>query len=281
MTETPVQRRTLAWRELAVRIASALVLASATLALTASGSDLFALLAAAVAAAMIWEWGRLVRGANLDVATWVGLAGIGLAIGLAATDRSWGAALVIGMTAAATFFVTDPAARLASAFGPLYAGLPALTLILLHRSAPAGALAVIFLLLVVWSTDTGAFIAGRAIGGPKLWVAISPNKTWSGLLGGTLFGVLIALAYATWVASPVPARVALLAAVLAVISQLGDLCESALKRAYGVKDTSHLIPGHGGFMDRLDSLVFAAVAAGLWCLVNQPSPPATALLGLH
>lgn len=270
----------MAWRELAVRVASALVLAAATLALTTIGRIPFAILVVAVAAVLIWEWGRLVRRTNIDAATLVGLGGVSLAIGLAVAGSGWAGLIAIGITAVAIYVLAGPGDGVASALGALYAGLPALVLVLLHGSTPAGELVVVFLLLVVWATDTGAFMVGRTVGGPKLWVAVSPNKTWSGLLGGAAAGALMALVYATWISSPSPGRVVLLAIGLAIASQLGDLCESALKRAYGVKDTSHLIPGHGGFMDRVDSLVFAVLAAGLWCGVNQPLPPASVLLGL-
>lgn len=280
MPEKAFQDRSVVWRELAVRVASAMVLAAATLALAVNGRVPFALLVAAVASVLIWEWGRLVRRAHFDAATIAGLCGVLIAIVFVTAGLHWVGALAIAVTAAVTFGLVKSEVAVSSALGPVYVGLPSLTLVAIHGSVPSGELVIVFLLLVVWSTDTGAFVAGRAFGGPKLWVAVSPNKTWSGLIGGTIVGSLTAFAFAVWLPSPSPGRVVLLAAGLAVVSQLGDLCESALKRAYGVKDTSHLIPGHGGFMDRVDGLVFAALAAGLWCAVNAPRSPAAALLGL-
>jgi len=117
---------------------------------------------------------------------------------------------------------------------------------------------VFWLFCVVWATDTGAYFAGRSIGGPKLIPSISPNKTWAGLLGG-----MVAAAIAGGLVgaiNPVLPALALagLAGIVAVVSQAGDFTESALKRAFGVKDASQIIPGHGGVLDRLDGLLFAA-----------------------
>lgn len=124
-----------------------------------------------------------------------------------------------------------------------------------------GLIDVLFLLVVVWASDIGAYIAGRLVGGPKLAPSISPGKTWSGAVGGTLAAMLVGLAVARW-AAPGPASHALLvAAGLSVASQLGDLLESACKRHFGVKDSSRLIPGHGGVFDRLDGVLGAAPVA--------------------
>jgi phosphatidate cytidylyltransferase len=163
--------------------------------------------------------------------------------------------------------------------GVLYAGMPAISLVWLRGDAPLGLDSIVLLLLIVWGTDTGAFIAGRSIGGPRLWARVSPNKTWAGLVGGVCAASLCAAIYVTWIGTGVNGKVVALAAVLALVSQTGDLFESALKRAYGVKDASNLIPGHGGFMDRVDGLVFAAMAAAAFAAVVDPAHPARALLG--
>lgn len=268
-------------RELALRIASALVLATATLLLAASGAGPFALLVALVAMVLVWEWGRLVRRAEIDAATCVGTVGIWLAVGLAVTGHASVGLLALVVTALATVLLVPQRVAPLSAVGPLYVGLPAMVLVWFRTSLPGGFEAILFLLLVVWATDTGAYIAGRGLGGPKLWASVSPNKTWSGLLGGVLAATVTAWLCAGWVASPVPLRAVAVAALLAGVSQLGDLFESAVKRAHGVKDASRLIPGHGGFMDRVDGLIFAALAAGLYVALLAPMAPATALLGLR
>ena len=125
---------------------------------------------------------------------------------------------------------------------------------------------MLWLFAVVWATDIGAYAAGRTIGGPKLAPAISPNKTWSGLAGGVALAAAVG-AIAAWIQGAVD--VVLLAAVsgvLAVVAQGGDLLESRLKRRVGAKDSSNLIPGHGGFLDRFDGILAAAlvVSGSIW-----------------
>ena len=116
------------------------------------------------------------------------------------------------------------------------------------------------MLLIVWVTDIGGYFAGRGIGGPKLWPRVSPKKTWAGAVGGLVFSLVVAAAFALLgFGKMLP--LLLFGAVLSVVSQLGDLFESAVKRRFGVKDSSHLIPGHGGFLDRLDGFVAAIVFA--------------------
>jgi phosphatidate cytidylyltransferase len=123
-----------------------------------------------------------------------------------------------------------------------------------------GFAALMFILLVVWMTDIGGYFAGRGIGGPKLWPRVSPKKTWAGAVGGVVLSLAVAAGFAAFgVGRLVP--LLLLATVLTVLSQLGDLFESAVKRKFGVKDSSQIIPGHGGLLDRLDGFVFAVVAA--------------------
>lgn len=150
-----------------------------------------------------------------------------------------------------------------AASGVLYAGLPAISLIWV-RDLPYGLQATVFLLLCVWSADIVAFFTGRAIGGPKLAPSISPNKTWSGAIGGIVGAMIIGGGVATiWLAQIGGTRAALffaLAGGLAAVSVLGDLFESGLKRRAGVKDSGTLLPGHGGVLDRLDGLVPAAIA---------------------
>jgi phosphatidate cytidylyltransferase len=122
-----------------------------------------------------------------------------------------------------------------------------------------------------------AFVFGRLIGGPKLAPAISPNKTWSGFLGGVTTAGLAAAGFATVLGAD-PVKLGLAGFVLGVLAQIGDLTESALKRSFGVKDSGTLIPGHGGIMDRIDGLVFAAAAAGFVAFAIDPQAPARALL---
>jgi phosphatidate cytidylyltransferase len=147
--------------------------------------------------------------------------------------------------------------------GVPYVGLPALALVVLRDDANWGLLAILWILFIVWAADTFAYFAGRIIGGPKLAPAISPKKTWAGL-GGAMAGAALLSAVIAWFAVPGSiGPLMVLAAVLAVVEQGGDLFESSLKRHFGAKDSGDLIPGHGGAIDRVDGLVAVAVAAAL------------------
>ena len=135
--------------------------------------------------------------------------------------------------------------------------------VLLRKDKELGVVAVMFLFAVVWATDILGYFVGRAIGGPKLLARISPNKTWSGACGGVC-GALAAGLLVVHLAGGVPLMAAAwLALALSVVSQAGDLFESSVKRRFGVKDASHVIPGHGGLMDRVDGFIAAAAVAAL------------------
>jgi phosphatidate cytidylyltransferase len=125
-----------------------------------------------------------------------------------------------------------------------------------------------FVLLITWVTDSGGYFAGRSIGGPKLWPRVSPKKTWAGAAGGFAASLVVAIGFAAAGLGRV-GPLLLLSAVLSVASQLGDLFESAVKRRFGVKDSSQIIPGHGGLMDRLDGFVAAVVVAALFGLLRS------------
>jgi len=153
--------------------------------------------------------------------------------------------------------------------GLLYAGVLLLAPIILRRDPALGFVAILFLFAVVWGTDIAAYFAGRALGGPKLWAAVSPNKTWSGALGGALGGVVAALLVVTVAGLVIAPMLVLVALVLSIASQAGDLLESALKRQFGAKDASDLIPGHGGLMDRLDGFLTAVLAAVMVGLLRE------------
>jgi phosphatidate cytidylyltransferase len=149
--------------------------------------------------------------------------------------------------------------------GSVYILLAATALTWLRFAALVGRDNVLFLLLLVWSSDIGAYAAGRAVGGPKLAPRISPGKTVSGAIGGLLAAVLVGVAAATMASTP-PLRAGIVAGMLGLVAQAGDLLESFAKRRFGVKDSGRLIPGHGGLLDRLDALLAVALAAGLLVL---------------
>ena len=167
-----------------------------------------------------------------------------------------------------------------SAAGVAYVGLPTIAMLWLRGDQALGFEAVLFVFAIVWGSDIGAFAAGRGIGGPKLWARVSPNKTWAGFFGGLTAGVVAGIIFAQFVAGTSSVVLALTGLVLAFVAQAGDLAESALKRRFGIKDSSAIIPGHGGVMDRADSTVAVSVAVSVMAIVMNAASPARALFGL-
>jgi len=146
--------------------------------------------------------------------------------------------------------------------GFVYALVPALALLWLRDRAPQGLELVFWVFIVTWTTDIGAFFAGRAIGGPKLAPSISPKKTWAGLIGGMVSAGLAGWAWVEYVM--LPTSLIWLAPAFAAAAQGGDLFESWLKRRAGAKDSGTMLPGHGGILDRLDGLVVVATLTALF-----------------
>jgi phosphatidate cytidylyltransferase len=168
--------------------------------------------------------------------------------------------LALGLGAVA---LLSPERRQWTATGFVYAAAAQVASILVRFDQTSGFAALMLVLLVVWVTDIGGYFAGRGLGGPKLWPRVSPKKTWAGAIGGFAASLVIAAgAAALGVGKTGP--LLLLGAALSVASQLGDLFESAVKRRFGVKDSSHIIPGHGGLLDRLDGFVAAVVLAAIF-----------------
>lgn len=266
-------------RELQLRIASSVVVGLIAFAVLYWGSGPFAILLGAIAAAMSWEWGRIVRGGDAGTITGLHIGTVIVAAGLAAFGMAGLAiaAVAIGAITASALAVGHSHAALSGA-GVLYTGLPVIALEWLRSDDSFGLLAVLFVLVVVIVTDTAAYAAGRTLGGPKLWPAVSPNKTWAGLVGGVSAAAIAGVLFPYVTGSGAPAWLAALGLLLGLVAQAGDLAESALKRHFGRKDASDLIPGHGGFMDRMDGIVTASVAAALIALAVEAYQPARALL---
>ena len=264
--------------DLKARVVSGVVLGGLALTANWAGPAPFALIVAVVALLMSWEWGRVVRDGTLDVALWVQVAGVALAVASVATGQVWLAVAVLGVAAVAVSALCRAHRPLFSGLGVLYVGLPAIGLIWLRRDDADGALAVLFIYVIVWTTDTFAYTCGKLIGGPKLWPAISPMKTWAGTIGGVCFAALAGLVFACVIAHPAPFGLALIGVLLSTAAQAGDLAESALKRTFAIKHASRLIPGHGGFLDRMDGIVAAAALAALLAALRDPVTPAHALL---
>lgn len=262
--------------QVGLRIVSAAALALIAFAALWGGVLPFAALVLVIALVMSWEWSGLVRGEGIDSTLIVHGLAVAAAVGFSAFGMAalGVAALIIGtIIVAALEFGQRP---MLSAAGVLYAGLPAVALIWL-RGSETGFEGVLFIVLVVIATDTAAFAAGRLIGGPRLAPAVSPNKTWSGLGGGLTAAAVVAALFGYWAGGPV-LPLAICGILMGVVAQMGDLAESAMKRAFGAKDASQLLPGHGGFMDRMDGLGPVAVVLAFAALFVDPRSPAQAIL---
>ena len=225
------------------------------------GGAIFWLVVVVAGLLMMSEWGEL-AGADLRQ---IRTSQYALSVPLAAMCPFALAppALELGLIGAAFFFVGASTKSFRLALGTLYVGLPVLALIVL-RDQPQGLLVTFWAMGLVWAADSAAYFAGRAIGGPKLAPAISPKKTWSGFFGG-LLGATVGAFGLVWLFG-LPIQLAYATPLLAILSVLGDLYESNLKRQAGVKDSGKVLPGHGGLLDRLDGLVFVAPAAALLVL---------------
>jgi phosphatidate cytidylyltransferase len=265
---------------LAQRVISGAVLIVVALALTFAGGVFYRVLAAAIAGAVLYEWLAMTAPDAPPSQRWlaIGLLAVLLALLLGGSSPSF-LAMALG---GAVFVTAAHAVKVGTGywttFGLAYAGLIGLSLSALRGADQAGLYATLFLFAVVWSTDIAAYFVGRAVGGPKLAPAISPGKTWSGAVGGAVAAVLAGVGVAAATGSP-RSLGALVAAilVLTVASQAGDLFESAIKRRFGAKDSSRLIPGHGGVMDRVDGLATAAfVLFLLGAVLAGPDAPASA-----
>jgi phosphatidate cytidylyltransferase len=249
--------------ELALRICSALVLVPLALGAAYLGGWPFAVLWGLAAMVVLWEWNSLVAGSDQRIVLTTGGASLALAIALVLTGHLLAAVIVLAISTLGVASLAPAKRRTWIAAGVPYAGALGVAPIVLRSDNGEGFLAVIFLFAVVWTTDIAAYFAGRAIGGPKLMPRVSPNKTWSGAIGGTLAAAVVALALAKVTALTGLFAIAMLAVILSICAQGGDLFESFLKRRFGAKDSGHLIPGHGGLMDRLDGFVTASVVAAL------------------
>jgi phosphatidate cytidylyltransferase len=252
--------------ELAQRVVSALILGPLVLLLVWWGNPGFALLMMVAAAAIIWEWNAIMRRLNDQAMVVAALCAV-LAVLAAALGQWLAASLVLILGAAISQLLASRAGDAGRLLwlGMVYAALPAAALVFLRDDPQWGRSAIFWLLFIVWATDIGAYVAGRQVGGPKLWPALSPNKTWAGAAGGLTAALAVGLAFTYGLAARPDNLFGLVVLIVAlsVAAQLGDLAESALKRRFNVKDSSQLIPGHGGVMDRVDGLVATAIVAGV------------------
>jgi phosphatidate cytidylyltransferase len=269
---TPLRPRR--WADLSTRIASAVVLAAIAVLTAREGGAVFIYVWMMAGFAIHWEWQRLVGGASRNMRLAVGAFVLFVvAILTGRIELNW-ALLVLVAGAGGMAALAGRGSRIWAGAGLLYAGLLVIAVVSLRESFPFGARSIIWLFATVWGSDCFAYFGGRLIGGPKLWPRISPSKTWSGTICGIVFGGLTGTLVSVR-DLPEPHRVLPILALsfaAATLSQAGDAFESWVKRHFRVKDSSNLIPGHGGFMDRLDGFIAAAIFAfAVGVIRNGPS----------
>lgn len=254
------------------RIISALVMAPLALFAVWQGGLVFAAVLVVAAWLMSREWARLVgAGGGGDLPALLLSAAAVLPMVLLAIEP-WHGPMLLAAVAGAGLLLLFARLRglqapVTYAAGLLVILVPCVALAWLREGAPQGRALVFWVLAIVWATDIGAFVVGRTVGGPRLAPRVSPNKTWSGLIGGMVSAGIAGGLVAQWVEGAGTAVAAVLSMGMAVVAQLGDLAESGVKRRFGVKDTGGLIPGHGGLLDRVDGLLTAAPAFALLMIV--------------
>jgi phosphatidate cytidylyltransferase len=247
---------------LTTRIISGLILAPIALALIVAGGWWLAALVLLGVILMVREWDRITGGTATGPIAWLQIAGIVLALFLVQLDYYLAGVIALAWTAIGAHLVSADVRAIRGfwpVIGTFWIGLPCVGLLMLARDGEHGLLTVLWLMVMVWACDTGAYFAGRTIGGPKLLPSVSPKKTWAGLIGGMIAAALVGAGMAAWSGLADPVILSGVSAAVAAFSQIGDLSESAFKRHFGVKDSGDVIPGHGGVLDRVDGLLFAII----------------------
>jgi phosphatidate cytidylyltransferase len=248
-------------RNLVLRIAVALVLAPLAIAIGYAGGWLWTALVTLATIGLYVEWLMIVGAADKPRIVALGVVALTTS-GLCLVAERVDAAFTVDAVGFLAVAAIARERRGWIATGFFYAAAAQAASVLVRLDSANGFVALVFVLLIVWVTDIGGYFAGRGIGGPKLWPRVSPRKTWAGAIGGFVASLMVAAGFvafdfgrAAWLLA--------LGAILSIVSQLGDLFESAVKRRFGVKDSSHIIPGHGGLLDRLDGFVAAIVLAAI------------------
>jgi phosphatidate cytidylyltransferase len=248
-------------QNLLMRVIAALVLAPSAIAIAYAGGWFWLGLVTLATIGLYVEWLTIVgaRTPRVMAAGIVTLFGAAVWLGIGRIGATY-VIVALGVIVAA---LLSPHRRGWAALGGCYAFAALIASVAVRLDQVWGFTALMLVLLIVWVTDIGGYFAGRGLGGPKLWPRVSPKKTWAGAIGGFVASLFVAAGFAACGLGKTGPLV-LLGAVLSVASQLGDLFESAVKRRFGVKDSSHIIPGHGGLLDRLDGFVAAVVLAAIF-----------------
>ena len=257
--------------ELSRRIVSAVILAAVAIAALWIGGWVFTLFVMILAAIGFWEWTGI---CGADDPLWLRACLVAaLLVGLILVHLGkidWALGLLAGATALALVITCARRAFGWAALGVVYVASPSIALIAFRQAEAEGLLVIVFVTLIVWATDIAAYFGGRSIGGPKLWPAVSPKKTWSGAASGLIGAIAVALIFATTAGTGVWPAAVVLAILLSVAAQAGDFAESAFKRRFGVKDSGTVIPGHGGVLDRVDGLYVALALAMALAVIKAP-----------
>jgi phosphatidate cytidylyltransferase len=255
-----------------MRVVSAAILVPIVLACAWAGGIWFALLVAAVIGLGGHEWSRL---CDIDSPMSIALLiAIGPILTIAVVAGGTAAGLVVLVLAAVSAIGGAKAGnRMWPVVGVVYMGVPLIAILVLRTSPEIGFEGLFFLFGVVWLTDIGAYVSGRIIGGPRLAPLISPGKTWAGAIGGLILAVAGAAWAAGFMANPPPLGAIALAICLSIATQCGDLFESWVKRRFGKKDSGAIIPGHGGILDRIDGLLFAAPVMAAIIIAQRGTVP--------
>ncbi len=248
---------------LLMRIASAVILIPIVMAAIYAGGRYFAAMVAFAAIIMIFEWTRMVERCEFSTRFYTLSLGAALAL-FAAASGAYALAFMISALAGVAAFILAKRTKSGLGFWPAMATAyilwPTIALIWLRFEVENARGLTLFLFAVVWAADSGAFFFGKFLGGPKISYALSPSKTWAGIAGGIAGGAILAIAARPLIGVDSLLFAALCGGFLGAMSVLGDLAESGLKRNFGLKDISGLIPGHGGALDRLDGMIFATIA---------------------
>ncbi|MFT7025944.1 MAG: phosphatidate cytidylyltransferase [Paracoccaceae bacterium] len=249
--------------DLRARAISGVVMAVVSLGALAMGGWAFTVLLTAAAVAMVWEL-RMMRIGRFDlIGAFAAVAAAGACVITHVTLMRWGVAWMLLALAPLALLWARGKAGPVTLLGAAYAAIACAAFIGLRDDPHYGFEATLWVILTVMSADIGGYFGGRLVGGAKLWPAVSPGKTWSGLAAGVLLAAAVGVVFAGATTGTFAHEVAIVSAFVALISIGGDLGESALKRLCEVKDSSQLIPGHGGVLDRLDGMLAAALAASL------------------
>ncbi|MEM9422081.1 MAG: phosphatidate cytidylyltransferase [Pseudomonadota bacterium] len=259
-----------------LRVLTAAILIPLSLLAIIIGGPIYSAVIAFMVIVLIFEWTRMVDGAEFSRGFYALSGTAGLAIFVAAGGQyGWALAVALVGGVGATFLEGRRQGWAPWALvGAMYLVVPAVAALFIRDAPLQGRAFTLILFATVWATDSGAYIAGKVLGGPKLWPDLSPQKTWAGALGGLALGLGTALALGMLLRVSAPIAVLLLVGVVLPIAAIvGDLLESALKRAFGVKDSGGVFPGHGGVLDRLDGFIVAVLALAAMLLIGQPDGP--------